>query len=275
MSIFSLIGCSSIGDLKSIAEIVKPKVHVTDAELKRISMHDVDLAVNLDIDNPNPVALKLSGFDYEIVFNNKQFSKGSNKDVNSISASGKSNVAVPINVVFSDLRKILSEFKTENELNYEIKTTAYLELPVIGLYPVASTSKGKLPVPQIPRVSVKKISLDKMNFGSVEFLVTLNVNNPNAFDVDISELTYNLTVVEGDLGKSQINKPIKMKKESYNEIEIPIKLNLINVSGALLQSFNNKSLSYRINGDMKFDTSLPMLKGVRLPFDYSAKVDSL
>jgi len=275
-SLLTLTACTSVGDLKSISDVIKPTVKVANTQIEKFSMDDVDLTVNLDVDNPNPVPINLAGFDYELLINNKQFTQGTQNKSSSIAAAGVSKLAVPINIKFSELFKIFKDFDALNEMNYEIKTVTRLDLPFVGVYPVSAATKGKLPIPKVPSISVKSITLDKMNFTSVDLLVKMNIKNPNIFGIDISKLAYKLSVSGDEWVKSRLTESLNLAQESENEVVLPLKLNILKVSGALLSALqSNEALSYRINGDLKFDTSLPLLKQISMPFDYSAKTTTL
>ncbi len=267
-----LSACANLGDLSSATDIAKPKISLANTTIKQLSMDKVDLNINLNIDNPNPVGFSLAGFDYELIINEQLFTKGTQTTQTQVAASSVSTTAIPLTIVFSELAKIIKDVKNMNEVDYEIKTTARVDLPLIGAYPINSSDTGKLPIPKLPKISVENIALDKLNFTSADVLVKLNIENPNVFDIDISKLLYNLNVAGNPWGSASLNKPIQLKRDASNEIEIPINLSLMQLGGSLIDSLTNqKPMSYRINGDMLLNTSLPLFKNVTLPFDYSSK----
>jgi len=273
MSMF-VAGCGSMGDLKSYTDTVKPKVKIAGTQIKKFAMDQVDLSVELEIDNPNPIAINTAGFNYEVFVNNQLFTKGEQIQKNSIAAASVSKTSFPVTLVYSELKKVFKDIKSLNEIEYEIKAQVNVDLPVVGTVPVNAADSGKLPVPKIPKISVSNIELGKMGFKTADVILTLDVENPNIFDIDITSLIYDINVAGSTWAKSSLKKPLELKSATRSKINIPIKLNIWNMGGSVLESLTKqKPLAYQVTGDMAVNTDLPLFSQIKLPFDYSASIN--
>ena len=273
MSMF-VAGCGSMGDLKSYTDIVKPKVKIAGTQIKKFAMDQIDLSIELEIDNPNPVAINTSGFNYEVFVNNQLFTKGEQTQKKSIAAATVSKTSFPVTLVYAELKKVFKDVKSLNEINYEIKAQVNVDLPVVGTVPVNAADSGKLPVPKIPKISVSNIELGKMDFKTAEVMLTLDVENPNIFDIDITSLIYDINVAGSTWAKSSLKKSVELKSATHSKINIPIKLNIWDMGGSVLESLTKqKPLSYQVTGNMAVNTDLPLFNEIELPFDYSASIN--
>ncbi|MEP1141600.1 MAG: hypothetical protein ABJH44_15385, partial [Balneola sp.] len=62
-SIFAT-GCTA---LKDLASIQKPKITVTDFKISDISLRDIELIFDVEIDNPNAVAINLASYNFDFL----------------------------------------------------------------------------------------------------------------------------------------------------------------------------------------------------------------
>jgi len=267
-----LNACANLGELKSVTQVIQPKVKLSDVSVSNFTSDTIDLNIGLNVDNPNSIAIKLAGYEYEVFINNHQFSKGNQQLNTSIAASTTSKTEFPVSLKFSDLFEMAKSLKSSKEMDYEIKSTAYLDLPVIGPVPIRSSSTGRLPVPRTPKLSVNKINLKSMSFTGADLEVVLDVINPNSFAIEVTSLNYQFFVAKQSWASSSIKQTLNLKPDTKNKITIPVSLSLLDMGASIFEVLNGgKEINYQLKGDLKFDTSLPLVKGIQLPINYSAK----
>ena len=89
------------------------------------------------------------------------------------------------------------------------------------------------------------------------------------FGIDVSQLAYSLSINGAQWAESTLSETIKLAEKGETQIDIPLKLNFMEMGSALMKS---KGLNYQLKGNMNLDTTLPMLKNVKVPFDKSGVV---
>lgn len=268
-TVFIATGCS-LNEVKEAAGIKKPSVSLEGMQITDLTMESAGLTLRLTVDNPNPIPINLAGFDYALLFDGKQLLAGEKRDQFKIDAKGVSTVTVPVSLNFADLKQLYQGVMDQDTLNYELQTTALINLPVIGIQKFPSTQKGQFPIPKIPEVSLAGINVKKMGLSGAEIVISARIKNPNAFDIDVSQLAYSLSINGTQWAESALSETIKLAEKGETQINIPLKVNLMEIGSALLMKSNG--LNYQLKGNMNLDTALPMLKNVKVPFDKSGVV---
>jgi len=260
-------GCASMDAIKDAAGIKDPDVSVAGVNITNLSADGLTLQFDLDVNNPNAIPLNLAGFDYALMLDGKQLMAGEQRDKINIKANGNSQVKVPISLKFSDLSKLISGGMDKDNLNYELKTAALVNLPVIGVKKFPATKKGTFPVPKVPDISLTGIDVKKIGLTGAKVVIGANIDNPNAFGIDINKLVYNLSINGKQWAKSDIGKTVSLDKKGSNNLSIPLELNFIEMGGSIYQMLmQGKGLDYDLTGDMKFGAGHPLLKSVEAPF---------
>lgn len=133
LSIVSLMlsGCSSYPNLR----ILNPTYSLVDiAPHVNLSIPpSMDFDMTVGVDNPNPVGLKLSGFDFNLFVNDNRIANGSSFDRVSIPARGIGNVRLRTHVTYDNLRTIFHEVADivqGNRARYAISGNAAYDTPV-------------------------------------------------------------------------------------------------------------------------------------------------
>ncbi len=266
-------GCSSLNAVKEATGIKSPSVSLAGMQITDLTMENVGLSLTLSIDNPNPIPITLAGFDYSLFFDGKQLLAGEKRDQLKIVAKGVSSVTLPITLNFSDLENLYQGAMSQDTLRYELKATALVDIPVLGIQKFPSTQTGEFPIPKAPDVSLSGITIEKMGLTSANIVITANIKNPNYFGIDISQLAYSLSINGSKWAESTLSDAINISEKSETKINIPLKLNFIEMGSTLYSTLTKGGgLKYQLMGNMNLNTALPMLKNVAVPFDKSGTV---
>lgn len=131
---FLLTGCSTLAALNienprySIRDI-RPRVDI--AIPLSASSIDVDFAI--EVDNPNPVGIRLDEIDFNLFINeNRVLDSVSQQDIR-IPANGRGDVALRTRIGYDNIRSLWSEMVDVvrgRRAKYEIRGNAYYQTPV-------------------------------------------------------------------------------------------------------------------------------------------------
>ncbi len=266
-------GCGSMDAVKKATGVKEPTVSIAGMNISSISAEGLTLQFALDVDNPNPIPLNLAGFDYTLMLDGKQLMAGEQRDKVKIKARGNSQVKVPVSLKFSDISQLISGATNKENLNYELKTAALVDLPVIGVKKIPASNKGTFPVPKAPDISLTGIDVKKLSLTGAKVVVGANIDNPNSFGIDINKLIYNLSINGKQWAKSDVDKTISLSEKGSSSLSIPLELNFLEMGSSLYKTLmQGKEMNYDLTGDMKFDAGHPLLKGVDAPFSKTGVV---
>ena len=260
-----LSGCASVVEKTNVQE---PSVSLANARIAGLSLDGVELVAILDIDNPNPFAIDLAGYDYSLTINNNKISGGQQRQGMKIGAKTKSQIEVPIKLNFSEIFKLVGGLSELDTIGYKVDATAYINVPVVGTRAISTSLGSTFPLPKRPDIGIKGIKINSFDFASADITLTLEVQNPNGFDIDLNQLDYRLTIGEEEWARAKFNRAAKLTAKGRDEIELPVKVNFFDIGGAIFKALKEaRPLDYRLQGDMQLDTSLPWLKNLEIPFD--------
>ncbi len=154
--------CSAVS---TILDIVKttfqlPKVNVSSFDYGGVTGQKLSFKLLMNVDNPNSIGIKTSGMDYNLNLNNSDIINGNLLNGLDISASGKSNLEIPIEIDFQKILQILpSIVSNPNNIDYKVFGTLSFNTP-IGNIPVNWRKEDKVNVQDLLTV-VPQLLLQK------------------------------------------------------------------------------------------------------------------
>ena len=140
--------------------IQKPEVSVKSVTTAALSFQEITLDLDLLIENPNPVGISLSSFDYDFLVEEQGLVKGSAGEGLDIAALGSSVVTVPVTINFKELYSAVSSMSGQDESEYRIDTGFNFMLPVLGEQRIELSMRVPFPISACPG-SALKISMSK------------------------------------------------------------------------------------------------------------------
>lgn len=274
LAVLSLLGaCAEMGQVMDAADIRTPAAQVTSVNIMSLSQEAVGLDLTLAVDNPNVIPVKLAGFDYTLQINGQQLSSGQQRQGVKIPARGRGEVHVPVQLRMAELATLVKGWSNTEQMNYGVQVSALVDLPVLGMQALPAETQGVLPVPKLPQITLSGIKVRKLGLTGADLDVGIMVKNPNAFGVDIRKLVYQLNVNGKTWLSSTLKQTLSLAERGSQQLNVPVSLNLVEIGSGIASALDKSApLSYRLNGDMNFDTSLPQLKDVAAPFDLGGKI---
>jgi len=263
----SLISCAQ---LAKHADTVKPTAKVTGVRLVNINFEQVDFIFNLAVENKNPVSLKLAGLDYDLKIENHSLVSGTTAQAIKIKANSTSTVQLPITLKFDDLKKLPGKLWNKDKITYQLLSKFNINLPMIGNYAIPVEKKGEFPVPKIPDIQIRDVNVKNIGFTTAELVARIEINNPNDFDIGVSNFNYQLNINQKNWGQGKINNNINIPKKGKGIVEVPLKLNIFSVGKSAYDLVVNKEqVEYQLKGNATINTALELLKTYDMPLDIS------
>ncbi len=272
LALLSLNACAPI-DLKESLAQQKPTVSVTDQRLTRLDFERVNMAFDIQVNNPNPIGLTLAGLDYDLKLAGHSFAAGNQSKQMQLAASGASQFELPLSMAFKEIYQGINQLKGKTQVPYELTTGLMIDVPLLGKLRYPVTTSGTLPLPRLPKISLKNLSLTKLNYTSAALSLQLQVDNPNAFSVGLDRLNYDFTVngkrwLSGN--KSALG---NLKKGQQSVITLPITLNFMEMGSSLYGLLKGgQDLNYSLNGKLDASSGHPLIGSFDMPFADSGKV---
>ncbi len=266
----------SCAALQDLAKTQKPKLSIVDFNLTNLSLQDIELTFGVEIDNPNPFAVDLNSYDYDLKFNSLSFIKGDQTQNSSIGANSKSIIHIPVSFNFNDLFNLVSDIKDKDETNFSFEATAGIQAPLLGLINIPFSKQGTLPVIKMPKINLGSLKLANLSLTKADFEVELGIENPNSFGLNLNNFNYNLelnglTAIGGKLAQE-----VDISDKSSSKVVLPFSVNLLQLGAAAKKAIvDGESFEYSLNGNANVGSSLPLFKPSNFSFDRDGLISLL
>jgi LEA14-like dessication related protein len=266
---FFLSGCA---ELAKHAETIKPTARLTGTHLANINFEQADLVFDLAVENQNPVAINLAGLNYDLKIEDQSLMSGVTAQGLEIKPASTSTVQLPVTLKFDDLRKLPGELWQRDRFAYQLDTKIVVDLPVIGNYAIPLSKSGELPVPKLPDIKIKGVTIKNLSLAAAEVVAQVEIYNPNVFDLAFSDFNYQLDINQQNWGQGSISQRSSIPQKAKSTIDIPVKLNIMSMGQTAYQLLSSKQpLEYQLKGAMTLDTGIELLRNYRMPLNIKGK----
>lgn len=205
------------------------------------------LLFEFDVNNPNPVGITASEYNYDFLVNSNSFLSGTqDKNVN-IGAGRESVLQVPVALKFSELLNTFSSLLRSDAFDYDLNTEFVFDVPGIGAQRLPINTSGSLPVPKIPRFEFAGYSIDRISASGADMELKIGVTNPNRFPISLLNAEYVLEVNGREWLNTTLRDAVRISADDRSEIVIPVQLNASQMGSVLFDM---------MRGSTEFDYSL-------------------
>lgn len=260
-----LSGCSA---LQKTMDVHKPTASVTGVSIESLSTEAVTLLVDVKVTNPNAFALKTAGFDLDLLVNEHNIARVNQPDAKlSLPAKGSNSIRLPVTLTFDQVMKSVGGLADKTELNYAVEGSVAINLPVLGDFNMPVDFAGVLPVPKKPDVVFKNLNLASIGLSGVKLSVDLEVTNPNRFDVNLSDVRYQVKTEGKSLGEGKILN-IDLSEGKTQHISIPLSIAMGDMGASLYRLLTSSApvaVDLSIAADV--DTNISGWKSTPLSFE--------
>lgn len=268
LSVLLLNTCSGIRELAESVGVKHPTVQFAGAKITGLSFQDADFMFDIRIQNPNPVGIQLTGFDYDVLINGKSFVRGDQDEGLEIKAQGGHIVHIPVSLGFSNIYETFTDLKKEDSSTYEMNCGFSFNLPVLGPVRVPVGTKGDLPLIKLPSIDLEALKLNRLDLSGADLQLDIRINNPNSFSLLLEGLKYQLLIGGQPWASSEAEHHMGVTGKGEGILTLPISLNFAQIGQSVYRLLTgDQSLEYELKGDLDLTTSLPLLEQANLPFD--------
>jgi len=129
LGILLISGCAAV---QRAIQILQPELNVKDVHVTGLSFKEIDLAVDVEVDNPNPLPIDLAGFDYDLKINDISFVKGQQDKQLTVASLDQSVFQIPVTLNYENLYKTFKSLKDQDSTLYKIACGVSFDLPVLA-----------------------------------------------------------------------------------------------------------------------------------------------
>jgi LEA14-like dessication related protein len=259
----SLAGCQSMQDMLGGAP--RPTAHVIGASIRGLSLENIVLLFDVEVENPYAASLPLTDLGYSLASGGKKFLEGTLTPTGSIPARGKQVIQLPATVPFSSLYAALKGVKPGAIVAYTADFRIGVNVPVLGRIDVPLSKNGEFPVPAVPQVELSSLAIGKLSLDQIKASAKLQVKNTNQFPLDLTKLGVNFALGGQEVGGSKLTNPVTLSAGQATTIEMPLSFSPRAVGIGLVNLLRGNQIAYKVSGSIDANTRFGPLS---LPFSH-------
>lgn len=187
---------------------LQPEIVGVNPRITGIDLQGVNMAFDLDVKNPYPMAIKSPRFKYSFAVEGTPLASEQTAEGVDLPARKTGTASLPVRVGYQDLFNIVGGMRGANKANYAIDG-AFLIDAVGENFELPFAHEGVLPILQPPKFSAVNMKQPEVSLSGAKIAVDANVTNPNIFAVGFKNLGYALQIGDipvGDLAVSTLDK---------------------------------------------------------------------
>jgi LEA14-like dessication related protein len=268
------VGCESLRDAVDVMR--KPEVRIAGSELEALSFSGLTLRFDVEIKNPNPIGIGLSGFDYELQIEDNPFVSGQVQDKVTISARDRSIIPLPVELGFEEIAQTIDALAPgagKEEAAYRLSSGFSFDLPILGKIRIPVETEGSFPILRMPGLQVVGLRLNEISLSGARLVLDLELINRNSFKVFVESLEYRFQVDGQDWASGMRQERVRIPENDSIELTIPIDLDFGALGRGVYQLIlGGERLQYVLEANVEAGTSLRGLKEASLPFELSGQL---
>jgi LEA14-like dessication related protein len=258
-----LAGCAQLRDVFSLNT---PSARVTGVRIQDVGLDAATLLFDVEVTNPLALPLPLANVDYSLASAGAAFLSGKAQVQGTVPATSSKTVSVPARVVYLELLKVLKGVRPGSVVPYAAEIGFSVDVPSAGPLRLPLKKEGQLPIPTAPDVEVRSVDWSKVTLDEAGGRVVLGIVNRNQFPVDLSKLSYALSLGGVEVANASLAKAVSLAaSDGAGTLEIPISFSPKQAGLAVLAMLTGKGSGYSLSGVVDVGTpfgpmSLPVKK---------------
>jgi len=243
----------------------EPVISFHSALIPDITIYNAQILCKIQVQNPNSYEIPFPHTGWKLYINEKSYKDGEVKANGKIKARSTVFIDVPVKVEYIDFFKTFKPLIGSKQASYKIAMAVKYSSPDFGEKIWNFDNTGDLPLPQLPSISQPTMVIESVDFSKAVILVTINVENPNAFEIPSPKFTYDYQLNK----KSFIKGIIENEKPLDPSSVTPVKFRLVVNYADLFRTFSTFSFTRETTSLLVLtcDFGIPVFSGESRRFE--------
>jgi len=254
------------GGCAAVREFVRePSVKFEGVSFRDMSLFEATPVFKLNITNPNPIGITVGKIAYALKINGKPFIKNTLDKGLTINAGRSAIAEVPVTFNYLDVLESLTALNRSDTIPYDLSGSVN-----IGILNLPYHTKGDLPVPKLPKVSLKNIGISNLSLTGASMIFSLELENRNSFTVQMNGLDYGIKLGGKEFAAGNARSVTAINKNGTSSLEIPLNVSFLSMGRSVYNVLTGTSAGYELSGNMKFN--VPKVGEKSFPFQSIGQV---
>ncbi len=269
MMLALLLGCTG-GDLSPYLPTVKfNRLDLTDLDFEQISVDFV-----FDVENPNPVGIPLSRFNYALGFEGVEIISGDDPNGVELRAEGSSELALPVGLAFASIFDLVEATRGLDFIGFGLQGGFGFDTD-LGPVDIEFDEEGSFPALRTPTFDLGELQIQSADAESVDFGIDVAIDNDHGSALDFRNLDFTMKFAGARVGAGVVDEVGSVDGASTRTVNIPFGVDYLDAIDAIAAAASGETLKVDLAADVDVDTPFEDLgiDVVPLSVDESGNVD--
>jgi len=181
-AVMPLSGCATLDQIVQKPSVTFDRMVLTDADLLQSTA-----VFNFNIKNPNPISIRANRIAYDLRIDGRHLIAGQLNHGVTLVAGSTSTMSVPVTLQYLDFYNSVAQLWQSKSADYAL-TGGFS----VGPFTIPFQSHGRIDLPEMPKISLEAVRVDRFTFSGATLKCRLKIDNPNAFNLLYKRLDYSL-----------------------------------------------------------------------------------
>jgi LEA14-like dessication related protein len=260
VTVLGCAGCAVFSDVLN-GTLQNPTITFVSARLDSVTLDSATVVGTFRVDNPNAFSVSLGNVDFGVTLDSQKLFDGSVPNGLDLPASGAVQLPVAIQIPFKALPGLLTTLVNKTEAPYQVAGHVAVHTPISDItLPIAWS--GVVPIPSLPKLSLSGARVDSLSLSGARIILTLAVDNPNAFALPLESLGASLSIGDQSVAQIAVEAAQALGAKQTTSVELPVSVSFLQSGLGLARTLGSGGATYRVQGGAK-------VAGHTLPLDLS------
>jgi LEA14-like dessication related protein len=249
-----------------------PTVRFDTMEVNDIDFERIDADFVFAVNNPNPIDIGLSSFDYNLGFEGVQLVEGNDDDGFQLKAVGDSELRLPVGLVWKSVWDTFQATRGLDYVGFGLDGNFGFNTP-IGEITLPYQESGAFPALRTPKFSFAKVRVGRVDWSNFTARVNVDVNvlNEHASTLFFNNFDYKLKLGGVRVASGLLPDIGEVAGAEQGTLSIPIDVDLVNTGTTVWSALTGGgNLAVGLDANTDVDTPFGILP---LHVDEAGNVD--
>ncbi|MBN2800504.1 MAG: LEA type 2 family protein [Deltaproteobacteria bacterium] len=253
LALLALTACEEVQPFLPTVQFNRLEVEDVDFEGARVAFH-------FDVENPNPVDIKLSSFSYQLGLMGTEFLAGDNQDGFALEAVGGSELDLPVDLLWEQAWDTVQATRGEDFIDFSLGGNFGFDSP-IGEILLPYQNQGDFPAVRTPKFSLKNLKVRQLDLwsGTAKVDVMVGVDNAHGSTLMFNNFDYTVGLGGHDVASGLIPQFAQVEGATEQIVGLPVAVDLVSAGTSVYNAITGNG---RLNVDLLATTDVDTPFGV-------------
>lgn len=268
-AVFLALACVAVKE-----PVLPPEVLVTQVQVTDLSFLEISLEKTIVISNPNGVAVELTAYDSDLLFNNDSYENLNQETHKNLAPLETLTLKIPYDIEYNKLYQKMSSLGDLTESPYRIDTNLQFNLTGEDVLTVPAYCDGVMPLVRKPLYRFNSLYVKSLGMMGADIIVRMYALNPNSFDILLKDFQGKLVVNNENWSALKISKAVELQASKVSETIFNFRLEFLSMGKTVRDLMSGESeLFYDFEGSSELNTSIPFLEEETLVLNLQGEIE--